>query len=148
MNPITKKNNRNTPQRNGRLLALKVLFECDLTQHEWGLSLNAHSSTNQRNSKIKAFASERIEGVLQRRATLDQIIQDLAPSWPVDQISTVDRNILRMAIFELQHGSTIPQKVVINEAIEIAKTFGGENSAKFINGVLGSLIEQPEALID
>ena len=78
---------------------------------------------------------------------MDQIIQGLAPSWPVEQIPTVDRNVLRMAIFELQQGSTIPPKVVINEAIEIAKAFGGENSTKFINGVLGSLIDNPEKAI-
>tara|TARA_A100001037_G_scaffold69872_2_gene62390 strand:- start:10803 stop:11276 length:474 start_codon:yes stop_codon:yes gene_type:complete len=144
---LSKASMSNTPQRKGRLLALKVLFECDLTEHEWSFSLSSHSAKNQSSSKINAIAKERIEGVLLNKSALDQIIQGLAPSWPVEQIPTVDRNVLRMAIFELQQGSTIPPKVVINEAIEIAKAFGGENSTKFINGVLGSLIDNPKKAI-
>lgn len=143
----SKKLAKNSPQRRGRLLALKVLFECDLTTHDWGFSLTSHSLKGQGSSKINAFAKQRIEGVLNYKSSLDEIIQSLAPTWPVYQIPTIDRNILRMAIFELQQGSTIPIKVVINEAVEIAKAFGGENSAKFINGVLGSLLDNPNEIV-
>ena len=138
---------KKTPQRKVRLLALKVLYECDLTMHDWAFALESHSPKGKTSSKINALAREKIEGVLNQKTSLDEIIQSLAPTWPTSQISAIDRNVLRMAIFELQQGSTIPIKVVINEAIEIAKDFGSENSGKFVNGVLGSLLDNSNEII-
>jgi N utilization substance protein B len=85
-----------------------------------------------------------VEGTLKNRKEIDDLITECAPEWPLDQITTVDRNILRVGIFELIYGSydEVPPKVAINEAIELAKTFGGPNSAKFVNGVLGTIYRE------
>jgi N utilization substance protein B len=88
---------------------------------------------------VAAFARDLVNGVIQGREKLDQNIRDFAPAWPLEQISIVDRNILRIAIFEILHETKIPVKVAINEAVELAKTFGSNNSSKFVNGVLGSV---------
>ena len=86
-----------------------------------------------------AFAEELVRGVIHHKEEIDQNIRRYAPAWPVEQISTVDRNILRLAIFEIIFDKKVPVKVAINEAVELAKGFGGDNSPRFINGVLGSV---------
>ncbi len=85
-----------------------------------------------------------VEGVIKNQKDIDELIKQCAPDWPLDQITAVDRNILRVGIFELLFGDyeKVPPKVAINEAIELAKTFGGPNSAKFINGVLGTIYRE------
>lgn len=90
------------------------------------------------------FASALLEQTLKKRATIDEIIEKAAPDWPLDKISVIDRNILRIGLCELLFGdsSEVPPKVAINEAIELAKTFGGENSGKFVNGVLGAVYKE------
>ncbi len=90
------------------------------------------------------FALKLIEGVEKNLGSLNKAITTYAPQWPLDQITTVDRNVLRMGIYELQYDDSIPPKVAINEAIELAKTFGGESSGKFVNGVLGSIFKEIE----
>lgn len=92
--------------------------------------------------KDDEFVQELINGVINNRKEIDAKIEKTAPEWPLDQITTVDRNILRLGIFELQYDPNIPPKVAINEAIELAKTFGGESSGRFVNGVLGTLYRQ------
>lgn len=89
----------------------------------------------------ETFVWELIAGVVKNLSQIDKIIEKAAPEWPIDQITVVDRNILRMGIYELLYGdkNAVPPKVAINEAIELAKTFGGESSGKFINGVLGTI---------
>jgi N utilization substance protein B len=91
-----------------------------------------------------SFLIELAENILAKRADLDQIIEKAAPEWPIDKISIVDRNILRLGLYELLFSdrNEVPAKVAINEAIELAKTFGGENSGKFVNGVLGSVYKE------
>lgn len=91
-----------------------------------------------------AFVFTLIETVLKKRAVIDEIIEKAAPDWPIDKISVVDRNILRIGLTELLFGDRkeVPPKVAINEAIELAKTFGGENSGKFVNGVLGAVYKE------
>lgn len=85
-----------------------------------------------------------VEGVLKNQTDIDELIEQCAPDWPLAQITIVDRNILRIGIYELLYGNyeNVPPKVAINEAIELAKTFGGPNSAKFINGVLGTIYRE------
>jgi len=85
-----------------------------------------------------------VEGVLKNQKDIDELMEQCAPEWPISQITVVDRNILRIGIFELLYGSydEVPPKVAINEAIELAKTFGGPNSAKFVNGVLGTIYRE------
>lgn len=85
------------------------------------------------------FAKSLLDGVLASQADLDELIVRYAPEWPLEQITTVDRNVLRIGIYELKHDTNIPPKVAINESIELAKAFGGASSGKFINGVLGSI---------
>jgi transcription antitermination protein NusB len=79
-----------------------------------------------------------------KQAELDGVLQPIAPEWPISQIARMDRIILRMGAYELLYGENVPPKVVINEAVELAKGFGGENSSKFINGVLGTVLRQKE----
>jgi len=90
------------------------------------------------------FVTILIDGVLKNHSVIDEIIEKAAPDWPIDKISIVDRNILRMGLYELLFGdrAQVPPKVAINEAIELAKTFGGENSSKFVNGVLGAVYKE------
>lgn len=87
----------------------------------------------------KGFVFDLIEHVVGRIADIDAIITKYAPDWPIDQITNVDRAILRIGVYELKFSEAIPSKVAINEAIELAKTFGGESSGRFVNGVLGAI---------
>ena len=86
-----------------------------------------------------AFARQLVEGVIEQRASIDDVIRQAAPQWPVNQLSAIDRNILRLAIREILMNNGAPIRAAINEAVELAKSFGSDNSAKFINGVLGSV---------
>jgi len=89
----------------------------------------------------KSFVWQLVNGVISKLSDLDKIIEKAAPEWPIEQITIVDRNVLRIGLYELLYGNKeeVPPKVAINEAIELAKTFGGESSGKFINGVLGTV---------
>lgn len=94
----------------------------------------------------KDFIRTLVRGVLERRAAIDKIIEKAAPEWPLEQITMVDRNVLRLGLFELLYGNKeeVPPKVAINEAIELAKNFSGESSGKFVNGVLGTVFRELE----
>jgi N utilization substance protein B len=97
----------------------------------------------------REFAKSIVDGVIEHLTEIDEQISKFAPSWPIGQITLVDRNILRIGVYELRFAGDIPPKVAINEAIELAKSFGGASSGKFVNGVLGSMFneiqkEQPE----
>lgn len=127
------------PRRQARILATQALFEIDMTGHD------AHQVIMHRlvDSPIAetgiTFAREMVFGVAKNKARIDQIIVEIAPEWPIDQVAIIDRNILRLAIYEMMETDT-PAKVVINEAVELAKTFGSDSSHRFINGVLGTLV--------
>jgi transcription antitermination protein NusB len=122
-----------------REVALQVLYEIDSVGHKSEEALRCILSRIELSEEVAGFAGELVKGVLDNREQLDQNIRDFAPAWPLDQISIVDRNILRLAIFEILHDNKIPVKVAINEAVELAKTFGSDNSSRFVNGVLGSV---------
>jgi len=124
--------------RNGRALALQILYETDLTSHNWRTSLAHYARQRRYKKSIVQFAERMIDGVLSNIESLDAEIVRFAPNYPVQQLSVVDRNVLRLALHEIHRDSETPLKVIINEAIEIAKTFGSEASYKFVNGVLGS----------
>lgn len=87
----------------------------------------------------KEFVKETVNGVIDNLTQIDEIIQKYATNWPIDQITIIDRNILRIGVYELKFNEKIPAKVAINEAIEIAKSYGGQTSGKFVNGVLGAI---------
>lgn len=122
-----------------RELALQVLYEIDAVAHNPEEAMESILSRVEVTEDVAVFARVLVNGVIQNREQLDQNIRDFAPAWPLDQISLVDRNILRLAIFEILHDNKIPVKVAINEAVELAKTFGSDNSSRFVNGVLGSV---------
>lgn len=88
------------------------------------------------------FITDLVDGVTRHQDEIDKIIEKTAPEWPLEQITVVDRNILRLGIYELEFAKEVPPKVAINEAVELGKTFGGSSSGKFVNGVLGTLYRQ------
>ena len=126
-------------RRKARALALQALYEVDSAWHKPEEVVNhllAEESLSEENAN---FARELVSGVIQNKEKIDEHIQRFAPAWPIAQIPVIDRNILRLAIFEILIDNKVTVKIAINEAVEIAKTFGSDNSAKFVNGVLGSV---------
>lgn len=128
-------------RQRGRIAALKALYELDATQHELGVVLTHCLADEQLSAEGEQFAREIVTGVWQHRAELDLLIHQHAPEWPVDQMAVVDRNVLRIAIYEFSLAHITPLKVAINEAIEIAKSYGSDSAPRFVNGVLGALAE-------
>jgi N utilization substance protein B len=126
-------------RRRARALALQALYEFDFTQHSTEYTLGCRLKERPLPEAATSFAFHLVEGVRERVSQLDRVMAELAPEWPVDQIAVVDRNVLRIAIFELLCDSDTPPKVAINEAVELAKMFGSDSSPRFVNGVLGSL---------
>ena len=122
-----------------RIVALQVLFELDLTDHPLGEVLDERSLDQNLDENQFEFARLLITGVRENTPILDKLISEHAPEWPLDQVAVVDRNILRMALWEVAFYQKTPLKVGINEAVELAKLFGTDSSPRFINGVLGSL---------
>jgi N utilization substance protein B len=135
-----------------RSIVLQTLFEWDFlpvekeksSSEEIKAALNRNLKEFAPGLEDDAFVFSLMEEILKKRVTIDKIIEASAPDWPIDKISVVDRNILRIGLTELLFGdrTQVPPKVAINEAIELAKTFGGENSGKFINGVLGAVYKE------
>jgi N utilization substance protein B len=126
-------------RRKVRALALKALYEVDSVGHDVNETLTHLLANEGLSEENIAFARGLVSGVIQNREKIDHHIQSFAPAWPIEQIPVVDRNILRLAIFEILIDNKVPVKVAINEAVELAKTFGSDNSSKFVNGVLGSV---------
>ena len=125
-------------RREARALALQVLYEIDVARHDQALVLMDHLTEAAFDEPRERFVREMVVGIRRDLATLDEHIQQIAPEWPVAQMSPVDRNILRMALFELLSQPTTPVKVAINEAVELARSFGSESSHRFVNGALGT----------
>ena len=126
-------------RRKARTIALQVLFEVDSVAHDAEQALERLLVEDSLPEEGVNFARELVTGVLTNKERIDNIIQTHAPAWPVAQLAAIDRNILRLAMFEILLNNKVPVKVAINEAVELAKTFGSENSPKFINGVLGTV---------
>jgi N utilization substance protein B len=124
-----------------RGLALQVLYEVDLVGHDAGEVLEQRLAEASLAVELGNFAREIVRGVLPLAPDLDRIISGYAPEWPLDQIAAIDRNILRQACWEFAVDGKTPVKVVINEAVELAKLYGSDSSPRFVNGVLGSLAE-------
>lgn len=129
----------------GRIIALQTLYEYEFrfdsadATAELDEVLARNLERYQETIEDKNFVTQLVKGVQSCVAKLDAIIQPIAPEWPLDQIARIDRTILRMAIYELtEMGDKVPPKVAINEAVELAKAFGSDNSSKFVNGVLGT----------
>lgn len=132
----------------GRIIALQTLYEQDFRRSSHDVDFDLKAVLERNIARYEAtvddtdFIAKLVNGVAAQEKELDELLQPLAPEWPIDQIARMDRVILRMGAYELTHDNGVPPKVVINEAVELAKAFGSENSSKFINGVLGTLLRQ------
>jgi len=126
-------------RRKARVLALQALYEVDSVGHEAEEAVTRLLANEGLSEENEAFTRELVSGVIRNKEKIDHNIQSFAPAWPIEQIPVVDRNILRLAIFEILFDDKAPVKVAINEAVELAKRFGTGNSPKFVNGVLGSV---------
>lgn len=139
----------------GRIVALQTLYEYEFRTQSGDQAVAVAAIRDRNLDRYRdmiddtGFVERLIDGVLSRAGQLDAAIQPIAPEWPIDQISRVDRAILRIGLYELCHSTdNVPPKVAINEAVELAKAFGSDNSSKFVNGVLGTayrtLVEEPD----
>jgi N utilization substance protein B len=126
-------------RRKVRMLAVQALYEADSAGHEAEKVLDRSLSEEELSEDNANFARDLVKGVVQNKEKIDEHIRRFAPAWPVAQIPVIDRNILRLAIFEILLDNKVPVKVAINEAVELAKLFGSDSSPKFVNGVLGSV---------
>jgi N utilization substance protein B len=140
----------------GRILALQVLYETDVTDHqpaevlertfqEQDLSPEDGLPEPEEFAGVRAHVERLVGGVLGLRDVIDPHIAAAAPAFPVAQLPAIDRNVLRLAIYELLRETDVPVKAAINEAVELAKRFGGENSGRFVNGVLGTVAQRIDA---
>jgi len=126
-------------RRKARSVALQVLYEIDLAGHDAEAVIARLLTEIEFSEENSIFITELVKGVLQNSEEIDRHLQNFALAWPIGQIAVIDRNILRLAIFEILFDNKVPVKAAINEAVELAKRFASDNSAKFVNGVLGSV---------
>jgi N utilization substance protein B len=126
-------------RRKARTIALQALYELDCSTHQPNEILARLLREKPLSNEAADFARSLLNGVQQNKKNIDDVIRRFAPAFPVEQIAPIDRNILRLAIFEVLFDNRVPVKAAINEAVELAKTFGSETSQKFVNGVLGSV---------
>lgn len=127
------------PRTKARSLALQSLFEIDLTGHDPASVITERLAESDLDSELAAFSRQIVLGVAPLFQILDQFIAEHAPEWPLDQVAVINRNILRIALWEFAVYGQTPLKVAINEAVELAKEFGSDSTPRFVNGVLGSL---------
>jgi N utilization substance protein B len=134
----------------GRIVALQTLYEEDFRKEVNDPSVDLEEILGRNIGRYeetiedKVFIEELVRGVNAKQDELDDAIRPVAPEWPIEQIARMDRAILRIGVYELLFGGEVPPKVAINEAVELAKAFGGDNSSKFINGVLGTILRNKE----
>lgn len=132
----------------GRMIVMQSLYQWDFRGQdvkELESALRHNLAEFAADFDDKPFVENLTNGVLEHQREIDSTITKYAPQWPLEQITLVDRNVLRIGIYELKFNTDIPAKVAINEAIELAKTFGGESSGKFVNGVLGAIFRDMTA---
>jgi N utilization substance protein B len=126
-------------RRKARSTALQALYEVDSAARDATAVVQRLLATENFSEENKAFTLELVKGVVKNKSEIDQNIKRFAPAWPLEQIALIDRNILRLAIFEILFNNKVPVKVAVSEAVELAKSYGSESSGKFVNGVLGSV---------
>ena len=127
------------PRTRARSIALQALYEIDISGHPSELVLNERLSETPLEDNLGDFARKIVFGIMPIVNDLDLIIAKHAPEWPLDQVATIDRNIMRIALWEIAVSNQTPLKVAINEAVELGKIFGSDSTPRFVNGVLGSL---------
>lgn len=134
-----------SPRRWARILALKALFEGDLVRHDPVLVVDRLIDEDSPGRNVESYARRLVVGVVRGQSDIDREIVDAAPAWPIEQMPSIDKSLLRLAIHELIHdNSHVPAKAAINEAVEIAKDFGSESSSRFVNGVLGTILARKQ----
>ncbi|HEY7835468.1 MAG TPA: transcription antitermination factor NusB [Ktedonobacterales bacterium] len=131
-----------TPRRQSRRLALQALYEYDTAQHDVEAVLRRHVEEKRSDPAVAAFAADLVQGVLAHQDEIDAAIEGAASEWPLARMARIDKNILRLAIYEILFNNAVPAKAAINEAVELAKTFGSETSSRFVNGVLGTIFSR------
>jgi transcription antitermination protein NusB len=131
-------------RRQARMIALQTLYEYDTAQHLPEEILQRHIEDRHLQPKVVEYASELIMGVYNHLAEIDAHIQSAAQEWPLQQMARIDKNILRLAIYEILFNNTVPAKAAINEAVELAKIFGSNTSSRFVNGVLGTIFNRAQ----
>ena len=129
-------------RRRARRVTLETLYEYDIADHPVDNILEQRVADRPMEDIGIEFAARLVQGVIKRQADIDVLIARYAPEWPLDQMAVIDRNVLRIAIFEFLIEGETPVKVAINEAVELAKTYGSDSAPRFINGVLGTLADQ------
>ena len=133
-------------RRQARIIALQTLYEYDASHHDIDAVLQRHAEDRHLPPRVIEFAGELTHGVLLSLGPIDEIIQEVAPEWPLSQMARVDKNILRLAIYEILYNNSVPAKAAINEAVELAKTFGSDTSSRFVNGVLGTIFNRTQGM--
>ena len=127
-------------RRRTRAIVLQTLYEADAVEHIATEVLDVRLAETAISKWDEAFARTMLDGIFANAEEIDKIISEFAPGWPIGQMAVVDRNILRMAIYEIMVSEDTPPRVAVNEAVELAKAFGGDSAPRFINGVLGSVM--------
>jgi len=130
-----------------RMIAMQTLYEWEFRHGSDLLEIKERNIEEYADKCEIEFIDQLVDGVTEKAEVLDKVIDESAPEWPVDQISLIDKTILRISIYELLFVDDVPPKVSINEAVELSKQFGGDNSSKFVNGVLGTVYKQNEKKI-
>jgi N utilization substance protein B len=129
-------------RRQARRIALQTLYEYDTAHHDVEDVLSRHAELERLSDPIIVYAHELVYGVLAHLDQIDETIQGVAHEWPLAQMARIDKNILRLAIYEILFNNAVPAKVAINEAVELAKLFGSDTSSRFVNGVLGTIFSR------
>jgi len=135
-------------RRKARGLALQALYELDCTTHPLEQVIRARLDDATLSDDGETFVFALVNGVIAHGAQLDALIQKYAPEWPLDQMAIIDKTVLRIAIWEFAISRTTPMKVAINEAVELAKIYGSEAAARFVNGVLGTLVSKEHEIMN
>ncbi len=129
-------------RRSARKTTLQILYEVDTVGHNWEEVTERVLGNIKLGLDNKSFVRNLIKGVMDNKSKIDILISKFAKSWSTEQMASIDRSLLRMSVYELMFDASLPPKVVINAAIELAKGFGGDNSSKFMNGILGALLNK------
>jgi N utilization substance protein B len=131
-------------RRSGRQLALRTLFQIDVGGISPEEAISLSFSTGETAPEVLAFSRQLVEGVVAHRADIDRLIEQYARGWTLERMANVDRNVLRLAVFELLHLPDVPPSVAVDEAVELAKKYSTAESGRFVNGILGNLVRHLE----
>lgn len=133
-------------RRQARSVAMQTLYEFDTTGHDPEETLARNAEGQRLPAAALAYAEELVRGALAHLDAIDAEIAQVASEWPISQMARIDKNVLRLAIYEILYNNAVPAKAAINEAVELAKSFGSDTSSRFVNGVLGTIFNRTQGL--